>query len=170
MHHIKSIRMFEDDVTWPEHALVIQEGSLGGSRWWSGICNLKNGYLLWLSQYFNQGSLAFFSRVVDCECNRPPILATVFFGASTFNGDLSQWDVTKVTNMFASKSVRILKNNLTWRELMLLCNWKAQSGVGVGGGEVKVTSMYESKSIRIFENDLTWGEHVIVIEWMGGVM
>ncbi len=23
MHYIKSIRMFEDDITWPEHALVM---------------------------------------------------------------------------------------------------------------------------------------------------
>jgi hypothetical protein len=30
MHDMKSIRMFEDDVTSPEHALVIQGGSLGG--------------------------------------------------------------------------------------------------------------------------------------------
>ncbi len=29
MHYIKSIRMFDDDVTSPEHALVIQGGSLG---------------------------------------------------------------------------------------------------------------------------------------------
>ncbi len=31
MHCIKSVRMFEDDVTWP--ALVIQGGSLGGLGW-----------------------------------------------------------------------------------------------------------------------------------------
>ena len=30
MHDMKSIRMFEDDVTAPEYALVIQGGSLGG--------------------------------------------------------------------------------------------------------------------------------------------
>jgi hypothetical protein len=31
---IKSIRTFDDDVAWPEHALVIQGGSLGGWVWW----------------------------------------------------------------------------------------------------------------------------------------
>ncbi len=30
MHHIKSMRMFEGDVESPEHALVIQRGSLHG--------------------------------------------------------------------------------------------------------------------------------------------
>ncbi len=41
MHCIKSIRMFEDDGTSPEHAIVIQGGSLGGLGWWSDVCNLK---------------------------------------------------------------------------------------------------------------------------------
>ncbi len=36
MHDMKSIRMFEDDVTPPEHALVIQGGSLGGV-WVGGV-------------------------------------------------------------------------------------------------------------------------------------
>jgi hypothetical protein len=35
MHYIKSIRMFEDDATSPEHARVIQGGSLRGLGWWS---------------------------------------------------------------------------------------------------------------------------------------
>ncbi len=38
-------------------------------------------------------------------------LATVFQSASVFNGDLSHWDVAKVTNMFNSKSIRKLKND-----------------------------------------------------------
>ena len=45
---------------------------------------------------------------VDCECNRSSSLATVFYSASAFNGDLNQWDVAKVTNMHASKLIRIL--------------------------------------------------------------
>ena len=40
-------------------------------------------------------------------------LATVFFAASTFNGDLNQWEVTKVTSMVGSKSIRMLENDLT---------------------------------------------------------
>ena len=36
------------------------------------------------------------------------VFATVFSGASAFNGDLSQWDVAKVTTMKTSKSIRIV--------------------------------------------------------------
>jgi hypothetical protein len=39
--------------------------------------------------------------------------ATVFVGASVFNGDLNQWDVAEVTNMQGSKLIRILTNALT---------------------------------------------------------
>ena len=43
-------------------------------------------------------------------------LATVFgqaYGrASAFNGDLNQWDVAQVTDMSASKSIRMLENDL----------------------------------------------------------
>ncbi len=113
--------MFEDDVTSLENALVIQEGLLG--VWVGGVM-----YVIWrmfaffvLSQYCDQGSSfhLLFLRV-DCECNRPSFLATVFWGAFAFNGDLNQWDVAKVTTMNRSKSIRILENDLTWRELMLL--------------------------------------------------
>ena len=62
-----------------------------------------------LFEYFDQGSSAFFA----CECNRPSFLATVFGYASSFNGDLNQWDVAKVTSMSASKSIRIVENDLT---------------------------------------------------------
>ena len=106
MHYIKSIRMFEVVVTSPEHALAIQGGSVGGFG---------------LVEWCNRG---FFRPVflrVDCECNRPSFLATVFYQASVFNGDLSQWDVAKVTTMRTSKLIRILENALTGRELMLYC-------------------------------------------------
>ncbi len=53
-----------------------------------------------------------FSRI-DCECKWPSFLATVFAEASAFNGDLSQWDVAKVTDMSGSKSIRIVENDLT---------------------------------------------------------
>ena len=55
---------------------------------------------------------------VDCECNRPSFFATVFERASVFNGDLNQWDVTKVTDMGASKSICILEKDLTGREFL----------------------------------------------------
>jgi hypothetical protein len=54
----------------------------------------------------------FFLRV-DCEDNRPSFFATVFDGASVFNGNLNQWDVAKVTTMYASKSIHIVENDLT---------------------------------------------------------
>ena len=57
-----------------------------------------------LSQYFDQGSsFRFLFLLVDCECNRPAFLATVFLDASAFNGELSLWDVAKVTDMSSSK-------------------------------------------------------------------
>jgi surface protein len=65
-----------------------------------------------LYEYFNHGS------------NRLSFLATVFFMATAFNGDLNQWDVAKVTYMSGSKLLiptRLFQNS-----------WK----FGVGGEEV----------------------------------
>jgi surface protein len=64
-----------------------------------------------LSQYFDQGSSfrLLFLRV-DCECNRPFFLVTAFNSASAFNGELSRWDVAKVTTMSSSKSICISEN------------------------------------------------------------
>jgi hypothetical protein len=45
---------------------------------------------------------------------------SAFVTMRSFNGDISLWDVAKVTTMRSSKSIRILENDLTWRELMLL--------------------------------------------------
>ncbi len=45
-------------------------------------------------------------------------LATVFESASVFNGDLSQWDVAKVTDMRTSKSISILEKDLVGREFL----------------------------------------------------
>jgi surface protein len=86
-----------------------------------------------LFEYFDQGcSYCFLFLRVDCECNRPSFLGTVFWGASAFNGDLSQWDVAKVTSMSESKSIRVVENDLTFRELMLLCDCRVQSrGLGL---------------------------------------
>ncbi len=38
-----------------------------------------------------------------CECNLPSSLVTVFRDAKIFNGDLSTWDVSRVTYMDYSK-------------------------------------------------------------------
>jgi surface protein len=50
--------------------------------------------------------------LVEDECNRPSFRATVFYSASAFNGDLSQWDVTTVIDMSESKSIGIFENDL----------------------------------------------------------
>ena len=93
----------------------MQGGSLGGL----GVGGVM--YVIWrmfaffgVFEYFDQGSSfrLLFLRV-DCECNRPFFLATVFYSASAFNGDINQWDVAKVTTMYQSKSIRILYNDLT---------------------------------------------------------
>ncbi len=69
--------------------------------------------VLGLFEYFDQGSsFRLLFLCVDCECNRPSFLATVFAGASAFNGDLSQWDVASVTNMINSESMLIFENDL----------------------------------------------------------
>ncbi len=49
--------------------------------------------------------------------------------SSAFNGDLNQWDVAKVTLMESSKSIRIVANDLTGRELVLLCDGRVQAEV-----------------------------------------
>ena len=71
MYYIKSIRMFEDDVTWLEHALVIEGGFLG--VWVCGVM-----YVIWrmcaffgLSQYSDPGFFRLLFLRVACECNRP---------------------------------------------------------------------------------------------------
>jgi hypothetical protein len=84
-----------------------------------------------LSQYFGQGSsFLLLSLRVDCECNRPSFLGTVFSQASAFNGDLSQWHVAKVADMSQSKSIRLLENGLTRLELVLL--WLALTVNAIG--------------------------------------
>jgi hypothetical protein len=50
----------------------------------------------------------------------PSFLATVFLAASAFNGDLNKWDVSKVTTINSSKSIRIFENDLTWHEHTVL--------------------------------------------------
>jgi hypothetical protein len=44
--------MHEEDVKSPEHALVVQGGSLGGVVWWRDVCNLKNVSHLWAVTVF----------------------------------------------------------------------------------------------------------------------
>jgi surface protein len=99
--------------------------------WWSDVCTLKNVCLLWAVRVFGSGFFRLLFLRVDCKCNRPSFLATVFVGAYAFNRDLNRWNVAKVTNMQSSKSTRIVENALTWREVVLL--WLEGSvGVWIG--------------------------------------
>jgi hypothetical protein len=65
MHYIKSIRMFEDDVTCnvtcTSSINSIKEVHSGFLGWWSDVCNLKNFCIFGLFEYFDQGSSASFS-------------------------------------------------------------------------------------------------------------
>ncbi len=58
IHCLKSIRMFEDDVTWPEHALVIPGGY---SRWFVERCIIWRMFAFFgLSQYILIRALSVF--------------------------------------------------------------------------------------------------------------
>ncbi len=61
----------------------------------------------------------------------------MFLGAEGFNGNIGQWNVSKVTNMTG-----------TFREA------KTFNGDVSKWNVDQVTTMQSSKSIRIFENDL----------------
>jgi hypothetical protein len=89
---------------------------------------------LGLSQYDQGSSFCLLFLRVDCEYNRPSFLTTVFALASTFNGNLKQWDVTKVGAMQMSKSKRMVENNFDVSSCY--CDWRVQSGVWVGGEDV----------------------------------
>ena len=84
--------------------------------WWRDVCHSKNVlpslgcHRMLIRGFFLPPS---FLLRVDCACNRISFLATVFDGASAFNGDLNQWDVGNVTDMTSSKSIRIVENDLT---------------------------------------------------------
>ncbi len=133
MENCKSLRIIENDLTWREHAIAIG-GFSRGLGWWRG-CDakacvrvnrdgrrgwwnmLRRGDSSWLWMNF-----AFFS-CVDCERNLLSFLATVFYGGygTAFNGDISKWDVSKVTNINSSKSIRIFENDLM---RTCYCDWR----------------------------------------------
>ena len=84
-----------------------------------------------LVEWCNRGFFHLLFLRVDCECNRPSFLATVFEIASAFNGDLKQWNVATVTDMAYSKLIRIVENDFTWREFMLLWSEGSVGGMGL---------------------------------------
>ncbi len=85
--------------------LCVHVGGGGDVCMYSEECSAFFG----LFEYFDQGSSfrLLFLRV-DCECYRSSRRAKVFQGASVFDGDLSEWDVATVTEMYESKSIRIV--------------------------------------------------------------
>ncbi len=72
-------------------------------------CDFRMFAFLGLSQYFDQFfSFRLLFLRVDCERTRRSFLATVFNGASVFNGDISRWNVTKVATMESSKWIIVI--------------------------------------------------------------
>jgi surface protein len=85
--------------------------------------NVKTAAQLWVS---NQASAASTYGLVDSwDLSQVTSLANVWCGYDatncgsayvamrSFNGDISRWDVSKVTSMSASKSIRIFPNEVT---------------------------------------------------------
>ena len=85
----ESVMLYLDEIKWPEHCLVIEGGWFGGF----GLVN-RVVYVVWRMccfrwavRVFSSGFSSFrllFLRV-DCECNGPSFLATVFNYASKFS-------------------------------------------------------------------------------------
>jgi hypothetical protein len=136
-------------------------GSLG---WWRVVCHLKIVCLLWSVIVFWSGFFLPLSFLrVDCECNRPSFLTTVFTSASAFNGNLNQWNVAKVTTMLDSKSI------MAWRDVN---SCYCEGSVGGWGCwwlcGVKNDFMACVEVVWfVFEDDVAFPEHAHVI---GGVM
>ncbi len=88
-------------------------GDRGCLGWWRECLSFEESFAFFgLSQYYL--IRGFFLRAF-CSCALTVhvigliVFATVFERASAFvNGDLNQWDVAKVTSLYASKSIRIV--------------------------------------------------------------
>ncbi len=113
----RDVRMFEDDVTWPEHMHLVMQGcSLGGGGvvWVDGVNvgHLKNFLPSWGCHrtLWSEGSSFRLSSscALDVHVIGLLVFPPVFHSAFAFNGDLTQWDVASVTTMYASKSIRLV--------------------------------------------------------------
>jgi hypothetical protein len=129
MHHIKSIRMFEDDVTWPEHALVMQGGSLGGLGWWSDVCIIWRMFAFFgLFEYFDQGSSANFSCALTVN------VICLLFLQQCFERLLNSTE-TSVSGTSRKLPICLVVSQyaylrLTWRDVnSWFCDWRVQSEV-----------------------------------------
>ncbi len=90
--------------------------------WWDGVevckCECVGDRRVCLEVWLGFFRPPSYLARCDCEWNLHTFLAIVFYLASSFNGNLNQWDVAKVSDMSYSKSIRIVESDLTWRELM----------------------------------------------------
>ena len=108
------VRTVERCVTWTHASCDARRFTRGWFVWVRGVNvgHLKNvrpslgcHRIVW-----SEGS----SFGLSCSCALTVhvigllVFATVFLGASAFNGVLNQWNVAKVTTMYASKSIRIV--------------------------------------------------------------
>ncbi len=91
----------------------------------------RNFRLLWAVTVLWSGFFCLLYLRVDCECKWPSFLATVFRD-SYFNGDLSQWNVAKVTTMEYSKSQLMFEDDVAWPEHAIVVQG-GSFGVWVGG-------------------------------------
>ncbi len=85
--------------------------------------NIKTAAQLWVSHQASAAST--YGRVHTWDLSLVTSLANVWCGydaescgsayvaMQSFNGDLNQWDVAKVTTMSGSKSIRVVENDLT---------------------------------------------------------
>ena len=96
----------------PEHAMYCDSRRFTPGFGLVEYIILKNVCLLWAVTVLRSGFFRLLFLRVDCECNWPSFLATVFYQAYAFNGDVNQWDVANVNTMYQSKSIRILENDL----------------------------------------------------------
>ncbi len=76
-------------------------------------------------------SLSFLDHSILSGVLPPSFLATVFLSASAFNGDLNKWDVSKVTTIYSSKSIRVCKNGLTRSEHAVMIGGWFTRGFGL---------------------------------------
>jgi hypothetical protein len=86
---------------------------------------------------FDQGSsFRLLSLRDECECNRSSFLVTVFYSASSFNGNVNQWNVANVNTMGFSESICIVGNGLTYVNSSYCVIGEFRRRFGVGGDHV----------------------------------
>ncbi len=96
--------------------------------------NIKAAAQLWVSSQTSATST--YGRVDTWDLTQVTSLENVWCGyddatkcgsayvaMQRFNGDISMWDVSKVTSMKQSKLIHKFENDLTWREHAIVIEW-----------------------------------------------